>query len=131
MRSGILVALSRAFAVTKRNESRFFGEGYTPTARRQKPRDRAGSASTAGGCIFLILQAIRESRGMALSVSDETMLAEIPPSAKAKEFFSARKTQLASRRSGGCSKTGIKATDEVVIFNTVSGLNIWTCFRSW
>jgi len=30
----------------------FLGEGYTPTARHQKPRDRAGSASTAGGCVL-------------------------------------------------------------------------------
>jgi len=30
----------------------FLDEGYTPTARHQKPRDRAGSASTAGGCVL-------------------------------------------------------------------------------
>ncbi len=72
---------------------------------------------------FLMLQAIRESHGTALSVSDAEMLAEIPRVGKAEGIFfcpegaacvAALRRLLADR--------WITPDDEVLIFNTASGL---------
>jgi threonine synthase len=71
---------------------------------------------------FLILQAIRESGGTALSVSDDDMLAEIPRVGKAEGIFfcpegaacvAALRRLVENRR--------ISPADEVLIFNTASG----------
>jgi threonine synthase len=72
---------------------------------------------------FLMLRALRESNGTALSVSDDEMLAEIPRIGRAEGIFFcpegaacvAALRQLANQR-------WIKPTDEVVIFNTATGL---------
>lgn len=83
----------------------FLGEGYTPTARRLKSRDRAGSVSTAVGCVLFDPTGHPRKPRHGLSVSDEAMLAEILAVGKSDEFFSVRKAQLASRPSAGCLKT--------------------------
>jgi threonine synthase len=72
---------------------------------------------------FLMLRAIRESRGMALSVSDHDMLAEIPRVGKAQGIFfcpEGAACVAALRRLVG--NGWIKPSDEVLIFNTASGL---------
>ena len=72
---------------------------------------------------FLMLQAIRESAGTAVSVSDDEMLAEIPRVGKAEGIFCCPEGAAcvaALRRL--IEKRWIKPADEVVIFNTASGL---------
>ena len=72
---------------------------------------------------FLMLGALRESQGTALSVSDDEMLAEIPRVGRAEGIFFcpegaaciAALRQLTQQR-------WIKPSDEVVIFNTATGL---------
>ena len=72
---------------------------------------------------FLMLQALRESHGTALSVSDDEMLAEIPRVGRAEGIFFcpegaaciAALRQLTQQR-------WINPSDEVVIFNTATGL---------
>ena len=72
---------------------------------------------------FLMLRALRESEGTALSVSDDEMLAEIPRVGRAEGIFFcpegaacvAALRQLAKQR-------WINPTDEIVIFNTATGL---------
>ena len=72
---------------------------------------------------FLMLGALRESKGTALSVSDDEMLAEIPRVGRAEGIFFcpegaacvAALRQLAKQR-------WINPTDEIVIFNTATGL---------
>jgi threonine synthase len=72
---------------------------------------------------FLMLQALRESQGTALSVSDDEMLAEIPRVGRAEGIFFcpegaaciAALRQLTQQR-------WVKPSDEVVIFNTATGL---------
>jgi threonine synthase len=70
---------------------------------------------------FLMLQAIRESGGTALSVSDDEMLAEIPRVGKAEGLFFCPEGAAciaALRRLVG---TGwIKPNDEVLVVNTAS-----------
>jgi threonine synthase len=70
-----------------------------------------------------MLQALRESIGTALSVSDDEMLAEIPHVGRAEGIFFcpegaacvAALRQLTQRR-------WIKSSDQVIIFNTATGL---------
>jgi threonine synthase len=72
---------------------------------------------------FLILRAIRDSHGTALSVSDEEMLAEIPRIGRAEGIFfcpEGAACVAALRRLTG--QGWIKPTEEVLIFNTASGL---------
>jgi threonine synthase len=72
---------------------------------------------------FLMLRALRESKGTALSVSDDEMLAEIPRVGRAEGIFFcpegaacvAALRQLAKQR-------WINPRDEIVIFNTATGL---------
>ncbi|MGN6732677.1 MAG: threonine synthase [Candidatus Binatia bacterium] len=72
---------------------------------------------------FLMLRALRESEGAALSVSDDEMLAEIPRVGRAEGIFFCPEgaacvvalRQLAKQR-------WINPTDEIVIFNTATGL---------
>ena len=72
---------------------------------------------------FLMLQIIRESRGTALSVSDEAMLAEIPRVGKSEGiFFCPEGAACVAALRRLREKGWIKPADEVVIFNTASGL---------
>ena len=72
---------------------------------------------------FLMLRALRESSGIALSVSDDAMLAEIPRVGRAEGIFfcpEAAACVAALRRLA--ENRWIKPGEEVVIFNTASGL---------
>ena len=72
---------------------------------------------------FLMLRALRASGGTALSVSDEEMLAEIPRLGRAEGIFfcpEAAAGVAALRRLA--ERQWIRSGDEVVIFNTASGL---------
>jgi threonine synthase len=72
---------------------------------------------------FLILRALRDSRGLALSVSDDEMLAEISLVGKLEGVFfcpEGAACVAALRRLIG--NGWIRANDEVVLFNTASGL---------
>jgi threonine synthase len=72
---------------------------------------------------FLILQAIRESRGTALSVSDDEMLAEIPRVAKAEGiFFCPEGAACVAALRRLVTQEWIKPSEEVLILNTASGL---------
>lgn len=72
---------------------------------------------------FLSLQPIRESRGSALSVPDETMLAEISRVGKSEGIFFCPEGAACVAALRRLLKNGwIKRTEEVVIFNTASGL---------
>jgi len=72
---------------------------------------------------FLILQAIRESGGTAVSVSDEAMLEEIPRVGKSEGiFFCPEGAACVAALRRLRLNDWIRAADEVVIFNTASGL---------
>ena len=72
---------------------------------------------------FLMLQAIRESGGTALSVTDDEMLAEIPRVGKAEGvFFCPEGAACVAALRRLVDNGWIKPTDEVLIFNTASGL---------
>ena len=72
---------------------------------------------------FLMLRALRESDGTALSVSDKEMLAEIPHVAKAEGiFFCPEGAACVAALRRLTAQGWIKSTDEVLIFNTASGL---------
>jgi threonine synthase len=72
---------------------------------------------------FLMLRAIRESKGTALSVSDEEMLAEIPRVGKAEGIFFCPEGAACVAALRRLANSGwIKPDDEVLIFNTASGL---------
>jgi threonine synthase len=72
---------------------------------------------------FLMLQAIRESRGTALSVSDQEMLAEIPRVGKAEGiFFCPEGAACVAALRRLVADRWITQSDEVLIFNTASGL---------
>ena len=79
---------------------------------------------------FLMLQAIRASRGTALSVSDDAMLAEIPRVGAAEGIFfcpEGAACVAALRRLVG--NRWVKPDDEVLIFNTASGLKYLDVIR--
>ena len=72
---------------------------------------------------FLILQAIRDSGGTALSVSDDEMLAEIPRIGKAEGLFFCPESAACVAALRLLIVSGWLAPDsEVLIFNTASGL---------
>jgi len=72
---------------------------------------------------FLMLRVLRESNGTALSVSDDEMLAEIPHVGKAEGIFFCPEGAACVAAIRRLMQNGwIKSTDEVVIFNTASGL---------
>jgi threonine synthase len=72
---------------------------------------------------FLILRALRESDGTALDVSDEDMIGEIPRVGRAEGVFFCPEGAACVAALRRLRRNGwIKATDEVVIFNTASGL---------
>jgi threonine synthase len=72
---------------------------------------------------FLMLQTIRESKGTALSVSDDEMLAEIPRVGRAEGIFFCPEGAACIAALRQLTQRGwIKSSDEVVIFNTATGL---------
>ncbi len=72
---------------------------------------------------FLMLQTIRESHGTAVSVSDDEMLAEIPRVGKAEGiFFCPEGAACVAALRRLVENSWIQPNDEVLIFNTASGL---------
>ena len=79
---------------------------------------------------FLMLRALRESNGTALSVSDDEMLAEIPRVGRAEGiFFCPEGAACVAALRRLTQQRWIKTTDEVVIFNTASGLKYLDVIR--
>jgi threonine synthase len=79
---------------------------------------------------FLMLRALRESRGTALSVSDQEMLAEIPRVGRAEGiFFCPEGAACVAALRRLTEQKWIRTTDEVVIFNTASGLKYLDVIR--
>jgi threonine synthase len=72
---------------------------------------------------FLMLRALRESNGTALSVSDDEMLAEISRVGRAEGvFFCPEGAACIAALRHLIEQKWIKATEKVLIFNTASGL---------
>ncbi len=72
---------------------------------------------------FLMLRALRESHGTALAVGDEAMLAEISRVGRAEGIFFCPEGAACVASLRRLAQSGwIKPADEVVIFNTASGL---------
>jgi threonine synthase len=72
---------------------------------------------------FLILRTLRESNGTAVSVSDDEMLAEIPRVGQAEGiFFCPEGAACVAALRLLIQQGWVKPTDEVLIFNTASGL---------
>ncbi len=79
---------------------------------------------------FLMLRALRESNGTAVSVSDDEMLAEIPRIGRAEGiFFCPEGAACVAALRRLTQQRWIKTTDEVVIFNTASGLKYLDVIR--
>jgi threonine synthase len=79
---------------------------------------------------FLMLQAIRESGGTAVSISDDDMLAEIPRVGKAEGiFFCPEGAACVAALRRLVENRWIKSDDEVVIFDTASGLKYLDVIR--
>jgi threonine synthase len=79
---------------------------------------------------FLMLQTLRESGGTALSVDDAQMLAEIPRVGKAEGIFfcpEGAACMAALRRL--IANGWINQDDEVLLFNTATGLKYLNVFR--
>jgi threonine synthase len=72
---------------------------------------------------FLMLEVIRESNGTALSVSDEAMLEEIPRVGRAEGVFFCPEGAACMAALRRLLASGwISSSDEVLLFNTASGL---------
>jgi threonine synthase len=72
---------------------------------------------------FLILRALNESNGIALGVSDDEMLAEIPRVGRTEGIFFCPEGAACVAALRRLTQNGrIKPTEEVLIFNTASGL---------
>ena len=79
---------------------------------------------------FLILRAIRDSHGTALSVDDDEMLTEIPQAGKAEGIFFCPEGAACVAALRRLVQIGwIKPDDEVLIFNTASGLKYLDVIR--
>jgi threonine synthase len=80
---------------------------------------------------FLILRAIRQSDGTALSVSDDEMLAEIPHVGRSEGiFFCPEGAACVAALRRLTQQRWIKKTDKVLIFNTASGLKYLDVIRN-
>jgi len=80
---------------------------------------------------FLMLRALRESNGTAISVDDDEMLAEIPRSGRTEGIFfcpEGAACVVALRRL--VTQGWIKPNDSVVLFNTASGLKYLDVIQS-
>ncbi|HEU4346080.1 MAG TPA: threonine synthase [Candidatus Binatia bacterium] len=72
---------------------------------------------------FLILRALRESHGTALSVGDEELLAEIPRVGRAEGIFFCPEGAACIAALRRLIEQGwLRSNDEVLVFNTASGL---------
>ncbi|MEE9441532.1 MAG: threonine synthase [candidate division Zixibacteria bacterium] len=100
-----------------------FAEGKNSADEWQNPQTLAAGLRVPGAVgDFLILHAVRESNGMAIAVSDESIMTETINLAQREGIFS-------SPEGGAClaglkrllSENFIKRTDRVVIFVTGSG----------
>src|SRR5262249_820619 len=72
---------------------------------------------------FLILRAVRESKGFAIAVPDETISAALNEMARGEGFLpcpGGAAAYAADKQS--LSDGGVKRTDQVVLFNCASGL---------
>lgn len=79
---------------------------------------------------FLMLRALRDSGGTALSIGDDEMLAEIPRVGRAEGIFFCPEGAACVAALRRLTQTGwIKPIDEVVIFNTASGLKYLDVIR--
>jgi threonine synthase len=79
---------------------------------------------------FLMLRALRESNGTALSVSDDDMLEEIPRIGRAEGIFFCPEGAACVTALRHLVKQGwIKPSDEIVIFNTATGLKYLDVLR--
>ena len=79
---------------------------------------------------FLMLQALRESNGTALSVSDDEMLAEIPRVGRAEGIFFCPEGAACIAALRRLMRQGwVNPSDEVLIFNTASGLKYLDVLR--
>jgi len=79
---------------------------------------------------FLMLRALRESNGTALSVSDYEMLAEIPRVGRAEGiFFCPEGAACVAALRRLIPQGWVKPSDEVLIFNTASGLKYLDVIR--
>jgi len=80
---------------------------------------------------FLMLRALRESRGIAVSVSDNEMIAEIPRIGRAEGIFFCPEGAACVAALRRLAQNGwIEPSDEVVIFNTASGLKYLDVIQS-
>ena len=79
---------------------------------------------------FLMLQALRESKGTALSVSDDEMLAEIPRVGRTEGIFFCPEGAACIAALRRLMRQGwVNPSDEVLIFNTASGLKYLNVIR--
>ena len=79
---------------------------------------------------FLMLRALRQSHGTALSVSDDEMLAEIPRVGRAEGiFFCPEGAACVAALRRLIPQGWVKPSDEVLIFNTASGLKYLDVIR--
>jgi threonine synthase len=103
---------------------RAFGAGQESAEPWQNAQTVAsGLRVPAAVADFLMLRALRESGGTALAVSDEEMLEEIPRVGRAEGiFFCPEGAACVAALRRLAESHWIKTDDEVVIFNTASGL---------
>ena len=101
-----------------------FGEGRETAEPWQNAKTVASGLRVPQAVAdFLMLRALRESNGMALSVSDEEMIAEIPRLGRAEGIFFCPEGAACVAALRRLTQNGwIKPTDEVVLFNTATGL---------
>jgi len=101
-----------------------FGEGRETAEPWQNAKTVASGLRVPQAVAdFLMLRALRESNGMALSVSDEEMIAEIPRLGRAEGIFFCPEGAACAAALRRLMQNGwVKPTDEVVLFNTASGL---------
>jgi len=101
-----------------------FGEGRETAEPWQNAKTVASGLRVPQAVAdFLMLRALRQSNGTALSVSDEEMIAEIPRLGQAEGiFFCPEGAACAAALRRSMQNGWVKPTDEVVLFNTASGL---------
>ena len=101
-----------------------FGEGRETAEPWQNAKTVASGLRVPQAVAdFLMLRALRESNGTALSVSDEEMIAEISRLGRAEGIFFCPEGAACAAALRRLMQNGwVKPTDEVVLFNTASGL---------
>ena len=101
-----------------------FGEGRETAEPWQNAKTVASGLRVPQAVAdFLMLRALRQSNGTALSVSDEEMIAEIPRLGRAEGIFFCPEGAACAAALRRLTQNGwVKPTDDVVLFNTASGL---------